>query len=293
MTKILGISGKKQSGKDTAANYILGSVMKKLNYVREFKITPQGKLYVWWHNCTEGIVDYDSNSTYMSGFKEEYLDKHIKLYSFADCLKKEICIKMLGLTYEQCYGTDEQKNSLTHLKWEDMPGIITKETLYQESGNMLCDWSLSDEDFQEDSKHEWRNIKVTQEMLSRINLQYRAAGFMTAREVLQFVGTEIMRKMYGNAHVNATMNQIKQDAPKYAIIRDTRFINEVEGVSAHGITCRLLRDINKGKDQHESETALDNYPLDNYNLVIDNTDMTIQEQNAKVYEFLKTQGWEI
>ena len=63
MTKILGISGKKQSGKDTAANYILGSVMKKLNYVREFKITPQGKLYVWWHNCTEGIVDYDSNRT--------------------------------------------------------------------------------------------------------------------------------------------------------------------------------------------------------------------------------------
>jgi hypothetical protein len=275
MTKILGISGKKQSGKDTAANYILGSVMKKLNYVREFKITPQGKLYVWWHNCTEGIVDYDSNSTYMSGFKEEYLDKHIKLYSFADCLKKEICIKMLGLTYEQCYGTDEQKNSLTHLKWEDMPGWLQPDmvaTLLSEAGGYCGNDGIK-----------WYFPNTT----------IHEPGFMTAREVLQFVGTEIMRKMYGNAHVNATMNQIEQDAPEYAIIRDTRFINEVEGVSAHGITCRLLRDINKGKDQHESETALDNYPLDNYDLVIDNTDITIQEQNAKVYEFLKTQWWNI
>lgn len=286
MTKILGISGKKQSGKDTASNYILGSVMRKLDYIREFKITPQGKLYVWWHNCTEGIFDYDSNTTHMSGFKEEYLNKYIKLYSFADCLKKEICIKMLGLTWEQCYGTDEQKNSLTHLRWEDMPGVIVHEKPVPLLGVSEKEWNET-----EDVEIIGRLGKYYDKWTN--GFVYHEPGFMAARQVLQFVGTEIMRKMYGNAHVNATMNQIEQDAPEYAIIRDTRFVNEVEGVSAYGITCRLLRDVNKGKDQHESETALDNYPLDNFDLVIDNTDMTIQEQNAKVYEFLKTQGWEI
>lgn len=281
MTKILGISGKKQSGKDTAANYILGSLMKKLEYINGFKITQQGKLYVYgWTDgfAQDCIIDYDDNTWPMSSLKKNYLDKYIKLYSFADCLKQQICIKMLGLTYEQCYGTDEQKNSLTHLKWEDMPGVITMQL---------------DEFRQQDSIEVRGRLGEYYERLINSGLVYHEPGFMTARAVLQFVGTEIMRKMYGNAHVNATMNQIKQDAPEYAIIRDTRFINEVEGVSENGLTCRLLRDVNKGKDQHESETALDNYPLDKFSLVVDNTDMSIQEQNARVYEFLKTQGWNI
>jgi hypothetical protein len=279
MTKILGISGKKQSGKDTAANYILGSLMKKLEYINGFKITQQGKLYVYgWTDgfAQDCIVDYDDNTWPMSSLKKNYLDKYIKLYSFADCLKQQICIKMLGLTYEQCYGTDEQKNSLTHLKWEDMPGVLDPES----ASDLLCQAGGSSV-YPEEIHYYFPGTTL------------HKPGFMTAREVLQFVGTEIMRKMYGNAHVNATMNQIKQDAPEYAIIRDTRFINEVEGVSENGLTCRLLRDVNKGKDQHESETALDNYPLDKFSLVVDNTDMSIQEQNAIVYEFLKTQGWNI
>lgn len=41
-----------------------------------------------------------------------------KTYSFADPLKKDICINILGLTYEQCYGSDEDKNTPTDLEWE-------------------------------------------------------------------------------------------------------------------------------------------------------------------------------
>lgn len=290
MTKILGISGKKQGGKDTTANFTLGCVMAKRGFISNFKITDSGKLYCFgWANEAhkDGIFDYDATNPFVVSFKKNYLDKHIKLYSFADCLKKEICIKMLGLTWEQCYGTDEQKNSLTNLKWEDMPGIITREIIDEEAGNALCDWTPRDSDFNE-------YIKGTQSMLARINLQYHAAGFMTARQVLQFVGTEIMRKMYGDAHVNATINQIKADEPEYAVIRDTRFVNEVEGVKRNnGIVLRLLRDIFKGQDQHESETALDNYPLEDYTGVINNEDMTIPEQNRAVYKFLFTQEWNI
>lgn len=41
----------------------------------------------------------------------------VKTYSFADPLKQDICMNILGLTYEQCYGSDEDKNTLTDLEW--------------------------------------------------------------------------------------------------------------------------------------------------------------------------------
>lgn len=41
-----------------------------------------------------------------------------RTYSFADPLKQDICMNILGLTYEQCYGSDEDKNTLTDLEWE-------------------------------------------------------------------------------------------------------------------------------------------------------------------------------
>jgi len=42
-----------------------------------------------------------------------------KIYNFADPLKQDICINILGLTYEQCYGSDEHKNTLTDLEWNE------------------------------------------------------------------------------------------------------------------------------------------------------------------------------
>ena len=41
-----------------------------------------------------------------------------RIYSFADPLKEDICINILGLTYEQCYGSDEDKNTMTKLEWQ-------------------------------------------------------------------------------------------------------------------------------------------------------------------------------
>lgn len=41
-----------------------------------------------------------------------------RIYSFADPLKYDICMNILGLTYEQCYGSDEDKNTMTKLEWQ-------------------------------------------------------------------------------------------------------------------------------------------------------------------------------
>lgn len=155
-----------------------------------------------------------------------------KIYNFADPLKRDICMNILGLTYEQCYGEDMDKNTLTDIEW---------------NGKKL-----------------------------------------TAREVMQFVGTDLFRKMKNDVWASATITKIKNDKPKLAIIADCRFPNEVEAIkNAGGLVIKLNR--NPFNSDHASETALDehNYPVQNFDLVIYNDNITISQQNQIVLNFLK------
>ena len=158
-----------------------------------------------------------------------------KVYNFADPLKKDICMNILGLNYEQCYGEDIDKNTMTDIKWGD------------------------------------RNL--------------------TAREVMQFIGTDIFRKMKTDVWTNATINKINQEKLKLAIIADCRFPNEVEAIkSAGGLVIKLMR--NPYNSDHASEIALDihNYNHENFDLVIHNDTLGIADQNNIILEFLKDKG---
>lgn len=42
-----------------------------------------------------------------------------KIYSFADPLKTDICMNILGMSHDQCYGLEEHKNTLTDLWWNN------------------------------------------------------------------------------------------------------------------------------------------------------------------------------
>ena len=108
---------------------------------------------------------------------------------------------------------------------------------------------------------------------------------MTAREFLQYFGTDICRKIYSNVWIQATMNQILAEQSDLAIITDARFPDEVDAVNkANGITARLKRNI--FNDQHSSETALDNYDESNFKIVIDNQDCSVQDMcNMVLKEF--------
>lgn len=165
----------------------------------------------------------------------EFVASHFngaKIYNFADPLKKDICINILGLSYEQCYGDDTHKNTLTSIEWE---------------GRKL-----------------------------------------NAREVMQFIGTDIFRKMKNDVWSSATINKIQNEKPGLAIIADCRFPNEVEAVkNAGGLVIKLTR--NPYNSDHESEVALDEivYPTSNFDLVIYNDSLTIPEQNATILKFLK------
>lgn len=155
-----------------------------------------------------------------------------KIYNFADPLKQDICMNILGLTYDQCYGEDIDKNTLTDISWD--------------------------------------------------------GKYLTAREVMQFVGTDIFRKMKNDVWAGATINKIHLEKPSLAIIADCRFPNEVEAVKkSGGLVIKLTR--NLYNSDHASEKALDpdNYSPDNFDLVIDNVALSIPQQNQMILSFLK------
>ena len=245
-TVVVCLCGKKQSGKNTAANYIVGRFLVETGQVRQFDISERGHLK---YLRTEGGAWVDV----AEGALGEHRFSGVALYSFADALK-QFCMDVFGLTYEQCYGSEEDKNTLTQLRWEEMP------TFQDRNG------------------------------ITVLNLLDRRRC-MTAREVLQYFGTDVVREMFCDGWATATMARIGRDRPALAVITDGRFPNEVAVVNANGgKTLRLLRDV-CSLDAHVSETALDDLPDETFTHVLDNRAMTIAEQN-RAMEGMVTQWLE-
>ena len=233
-TVVVCLCGRKQSGKNTAANYIVGRFLVETGQVQQFDISDDGHLKYLraeggaWADVAEGALG-------------EHRFSGVALYSFADALKW-FCMDVFGLTYAQCYGSGEDKNTLTQLRWEQMPT------------------------FQD------RNGVTVLDLLDRKRC-------MSAREVLQYFGTDVVREMYSDAWAAATMARIGRDRSALAIITDGRFPNEVAVANDNGgRTLRLLRNA-CSSDAHASETALDDLPDETFTHVLDNRQMTIAEQN--------------
>lgn len=175
--------------------------------------------------CSEATLAYFKSLGGQSG----------KIYNFADPLKQDICVNILGLTHQQCYGEDVDKNTMTDIVWEG------------------------------------KNL--------------------TAREVMQFVGTDLFRKMKNDVWTSATLNKIHQEKPDLAIIADCRFPNEVEAVqAAGGLVIKLNR--NPYNSTHASETALDVlvYPQNLFDLFVPNELMDIPTQLDLILSYLQNKG---
>lgn len=126
--KIIGISGRKQAGKNTVANYINGHVLKQKNMIHDYYIDETGSLAVKTYdssgNAGFGIFDVTRKDETFIQYAERDLWPFIKVYHFADPLK-EMAINLFDLKPEEIYGNDEQKNQQTNLLWENMPNNIS------------------------------------------------------------------------------------------------------------------------------------------------------------------------
>jgi len=111
----------------------------------------------------------------------------------------------------------------------------------------------------------------------------------TFRQLLQYVGTDVFRKLDPNCWVNAYRLAVSRKGlimpDEFIITPDVRFPNEVEAIhQMGGKVIRLTRAPFSEQDQHESETALDDYAF--FDLVCHNELMSIEEQEQWVKENL-------
>lgn len=253
------LSGRKQSGKSSTCNYIRARYLNKTTG----GVPGVESKIVFGIDATGELVAKEYNSSYMTeeeckqgyrnlGFyelKNQIDGASVKVYSFADPLK-DFCINVFGVPYECCWGTDAQKNMpIEHLLWENLPDELRPKEYDQGS-------ETAGEDF--------------------VNPPKVKTGPMTGREIMQIFGTEICRKLYADCWARGTYSKIKSEGNQLALVTDARFPNEISmGNKVKAKTVRLTRKI--AEDLHASETALDGFDGE-YSLVIDNTNMTLEEQ---------------
>lgn len=177
-----------------------------------------------------------SSCEFVQNIYTQVVRKNSAIYNFADPLK-QMCIQILGLTHDQCYGSDDHKNELVNCLWPE------------------------------------------------------SRKQMTAREVMQYVGTDVFRKIQHNVWADATIRRIKDESLPLALIADCRFPNEVEAIKkVGGLVIKLNR--NLYHSTHDSETALDDgrYDQDIFDLVINNQDMDLSNKNRIIHQFLLDKG---
>jgi hypothetical protein len=158
----------------------------------------------------------------------EKAGKRVQFAAFAELLKDKICIDVLGLERAAIYGSNEDKEKLTHILWDNLPPNIR--TRYSN-------------EFEYCGGHQFKKPRI---------------GPMSNREVMQVVGTDIFRDMIYPLVWAGSPFRRHFDAD-IVILTDLRFPNEKECTEEHGgIIIRLER--NTGLvDNHKSEVALDEH----------------------------------
>lgn len=157
MTRILGFSGAKQSGKTTCCKFIHGYQLRLNDAIKKFLMDKDGSLLIdavqmdEQGNETEGlgVLDIERVDEEFLQYASQVIWPHVRSFSFADPLKI-IAINLFGLEYAQCYGSDEDKNSLTKIRWEDITGSVnasefmTSREFLQYFGTDICRGIKSD-----------------------------------------------------------------------------------------------------------------------------------------------------
>jgi hypothetical protein len=179
------------------------------------------------------------------------LEPRVHIVHFADALK-DACVLIFGIN-RQDMETEEGKKKLTDICWPvsikvDMPGGEIRDVWYPESNSK----------------------------------------FMTVREVLQFVGTDLFRNQMDPDVWVKSVYRKQYWNDDIVIVADCRFPNEAAFAKQHGLLVRLDRNNGLGGDQHVSERALDSYT--DYDAVIDNNGH-LDELEEKWAHLLRKNGF--
>jgi len=247
MTRILAFAGKKQSGKNSCCSFLHGYQMRSYHIVNDFGIDKSGNLVV------------DTLSVGADG--EETTSKGV-----LDVTRNDLEFGMWAA--ENMWPFVKHYSFASSLK-EIAHGLfgLTKKQCYG-----------TDLDKNSPTWLKWEDMP---------GYKGKKKGRLTAREFLQFFGTDICRKIHPDIWTDRTLKSIREEESLMAVISDCRFPNEAEAVrTAGGKIIKLTRGIDG--DKHSSETSVDAIE---YDTVIDNTDLSMMETNVEIISTLEGWGW--
>lgn len=259
MQKILIISGKKQSGKSSLCNFLHGYTMAYNKVISAFDLNDEGQLLVNTRTIDAdghtvegvGVLDIERKDYEFESYAHQNIWPYVKVYSFADELKMFL-IRHFGLTWNQCYGSNDDKETITSFRF--------------------CDFSFA----------------LDNDYVSKVRKAGKYKEHLTARQVMQLFGTNVCRKIYEACWSRPTFEKILAEQVPLAIITDARFISEIELGHEYGARClRLARC--KYEDSHASENELNNY--DGFDAILDNSKITMREKNNTAFQLLKEWEW--
>jgi hypothetical protein len=269
MTQIIMFAGTKQSGKSTAAKYLAGKILQANKKIRFFKVDEKsGNLLVntYVNDNGEvkegvGVLDLYRQDYEFLKYASENIWPYIKIYSFAKCLK-ETTINVFGLNPQYIYGSDEDKQQFTMIRWNRIQNLLSNKRQEEIEAKLVKDWNLS-------NKNEaWEK-------------------YLTHRELLQEFGT-ICRAFDSDCWVNACFNQIKTEGYPYAIIDDCRYENEVDkGIKEEAHIALLGRQ--PYQDTHMSE-QIHSVNKKKFNNICPST-LDFDTKNKWLDDLLYANGW--
>lgn len=264
MTKILAITGKLGAGKDTLADYLV-----------------RNKDVLFGRPAFAGVPPYKPSTS-----------PRVEVYALAYKAKKFL-VDCMGVSPEQVWGTTEQKNTLTKVRWEDLPHY--REIVIGVYRQIAREFRQLSREITRESRVDQRPIEDAAGFINRRTAELTPRGLMTARELMEQWMEGVMRKMYAGCVHEPCLKQIAQEAPDVAIIIDLRRQMEFHPLRAAGAkVVRLTRTTPAAAaNKHISNTDLDRDVFDwgLFDAVIDNQHMTVEQTQAELLFHMHRWGW--
>lgn len=188
------------------------------------------------------------------------IEKEIaQIVSFAGPLKTMAEI-ILGLDPSSIYGDDSSKSGLTQYSWDNHPmwirWINSKTRSIKSVNTDVCFDAESAVVKSITSEADLWAFCASRGMLPA-NMR---SGRMSAREILQVLGTDVFRNMFDQkVWVNALVSHVKSCGSQLVLVDDVRFDGELEAIAALGGV--LIRFEGCATGGHESERGVSDHAM--------------------------------
>jgi hypothetical protein len=226
MPTIIGLSGRKRSGKDTVASFVDDVIMGE-----------------------NGISD-EVNELMSYGNMPAH-PRVVYTIAFAQPLK-QMCVQLFGWTEAHVNGDLKEVPDRRYPRESNVAQVAS---FWKGVDRLISYWFPKNEDraaFKEALRslaHEHRDI-----------FQSMGPEVLTPRFAMQALGTEFGRWMSPNLWVNLALRKAEQAQPEdIVVITDVRFLNEAQAIqNAGGVVWKIQRDaVEDSGDTHASELEQD------------------------------------